>query len=122
MKSGQATVCELDVIVAIAMSGSRIEILKSMVGQDPSSAFGRYGLAMEYVNSGDLESAADQFKMLLEHNPNYSAGYFHGGQTLEKLGRIDAAKDLYQRGIEVTKASGDGHTMSELQGALAQLG
>jgi tetratricopeptide (TPR) repeat protein len=104
------------------MAGNRTEILKSMVEQDPSSAFGRYGLAMEYVNSGDLESAAEQFAKLLEYNPGYAAGYFHGGQTLEKLGRVEAAKDLYRRGIEVTSANGDGHTRSELQGALAELG
>jgi tetratricopeptide (TPR) repeat protein len=104
------------------MAGSRTDILKSMLEQDPASAFGRYGLAMEYVNSGELESAAEHFAKLLEYNPNYAAGYFHGGQTLEKLGRIEDAKDLYRRGIEVTTASGDGHTRSELQGALAMLG
>jgi tetratricopeptide (TPR) repeat protein len=104
------------------MAGGRTEILMSMLEQDPTSAFGRYGLAMEYVNTGDLESAAVQFAKLLEYNPNYAAGYFHGGQTLEKLGRVEEAKDLYRRGIEVTGASGDGHTRSELQGALAMLG
>jgi tetratricopeptide (TPR) repeat protein len=104
------------------MPNSRIEILKSMVEQDPASAFGRYGLAMEYVNRGELEAAAGQFSSLLEHNPNYAAGYFHGGQTLEKLGRIADAKDLYRRGIAVTAATGDSHTRGELEGALALLG
>jgi tetratricopeptide (TPR) repeat protein len=112
----------LDAIVAIAMANSRIEILKSMVEQNPGDAFGRYGLAMEYVNAGELEAAVEQFHGLLEHNPNYSAGYFHGGQTLEKLGRTDDAKELYRRGIDVTRATGDGHTRSELEGALALLG
>ncbi len=104
------------------MASARVEVLKSMVEQDPANAFGRYGLAMEYVNSGDLEDAVQQFHALLEHNPNYAAGYFHGGQTLEKLGRTEDAKNLYRRGIEVTRASGDGHTRSELEGALALLG
>ncbi len=104
------------------MASGRIEILKSMVEQNPGDAFGRYGLAMEYVNSGDLAAAAQQFEALLEHNPNYAAGYFHGGQTLEKMGRTDDARQLYRRGIEVTKQTGDGHTRSELEGALALLG
>jgi hypothetical protein len=64
----------------------------------------------------------EQFKLLLQHNPNYAAGYFHGGQTLEKLGRIDDAKAIYSKGIEVTGASGDEHTRSELIGALQMLG
>jgi tetratricopeptide (TPR) repeat protein len=104
------------------MPGARIDILKSMVEQNPGDAFGRYGLAMEYKNTGDLEAAAEQFRALLEHNPNYAAGYFHGGQTLEKLGRNADAKELYRKGIEVTTATGDGHTRSELEGALALLG
>ena len=112
----------LDAIVAIAMANGRVEILKSMVEQNPGDAFGRYGLAMEYVNAGELESALEQFHALLEHNPNYAAGYFHGGQTLEKLGRTDDARQLYRRGIDVTTTTGDGHTHSELEGALALLG
>jgi tetratricopeptide (TPR) repeat protein len=96
------------------VSNPRLEILKQMVEQDPAGAFGRYGLAMEYVKAEDFESAMEHFRALLEHNPNYAAGYFHGGQTLEKMGRVEDAKALYQRGIEVTTASGDGHTRSEL--------
>jgi tetratricopeptide (TPR) repeat protein len=104
------------------MANPRLEILKSLVEQDPANAFTRYGLAMEYVNSGEMESAVTEFTALLEHNPNYAAGYFHYGQTLEKMDRIEEAKLLYVRGIEVTTKSGDGHTRSELQGALDMLG
>src|SRR5580698_9522741 len=104
------------------MATNRLEILHSMVEQNPADGFSRYGLAMEYVKSGDLATAMDQFVTLLEHNPNYAAAYFHGAQTLEKLGRIDEAKGLYRRGIEVTSAMGDDHTCSELQAALDMLG
>jgi Tfp pilus assembly protein PilF len=104
------------------MGMNRLEVLLSMVDQNPADGFSRYGLAMEYVRSGDLETAMDQFVKLLEHNPNYAAAYFHGGQTLEKLGRIDEAKGLYRRGIEVTGEMGDDHTRSELQAALSMLG
>ena len=40
------------------MANGRIEILKTMVEQDPGSAFGRYGLAMEYVN-GERSGSRD---------------------------------------------------------------
>src|ERR1700730_4741558 len=104
------------------MATNRLEVLRSMVEQKPTDSFSRYGLAMEYVNTGDLLSGLDEFVKLLEHNPNYAAAYFHGAQTLEKLGRIDEAKGLYRRGIEVTSAIGDDHTCSELQAALDMLG
>ena len=101
---------------------NRLEILQSMVEQKPTDAFARYGLAMELVNTGKPEDAVRQFELLLQHNPNYAAGYFHGGQTLEKLGRTDEAREIYSRGIEVTGRTGDSHTQSELQGALSLLG
>jgi predicted Zn-dependent protease len=104
------------------MAMNRLEVLQSMVEQNPADGFSRYGLAMEYVRSGELETAMEQFSALLTHNPNYAAGYFHGGQTLEKLGRINEAKLLYARGVEVTGATGDAHTQSELRAALDMLG
>jgi tetratricopeptide (TPR) repeat protein len=100
---------------------NRLEILQSMLAQNPADAFGRYGLAMELVKTGDLDGAIEHFQLLLEHNPNYSAGYFHGGQTFEKMGRIEDAKAIYTKGIEVTTANGDGHTCSELRAALSSL-
>ena len=103
------------------MGTTRLEVLKSMVEQKPEDGFSRYGLAMEYVRAGELETAVGQFETLLHHNPNYAAGYFHGGQTLEKLGRIDEAREIYRKGIEVTGATGDGHTRSELLAALQML-
>lgn len=93
-----------------------------MVAQDPKNAFARYGLAMEFVNTGHPEMAIAEFRKLLEDNPDYAAGYFHAGRTLEGLGRIDEAREVYEKGIAVTTRTGDGHTRSELQAALDILG
>jgi Tfp pilus assembly protein PilF len=93
-----------------------------MLAQDPKNAFARYGLAMEYVRSGDQALAVEEFQALLADNPDYAAGYYHAGRTLESLGRIDDAREMYERGIEVTTRSGDSHTRSELQAALDMLG
>jgi tetratricopeptide (TPR) repeat protein len=74
---------------------------------------------MEYVNSGALEEAMAEFVALIESDPGYSAAYFHGGQTLEKLGRLDQARDFYKRGLAATN---DPHARSEMQAALDILG
>ena len=79
-------------------------------------------LAMETLNSGDLARAAAIFEAIVASDPNYSAAYFHGGQTFEKLGRLDDARRIYQVGIEATRRNGDAHTGSEIQGALDMLG
>ena len=96
----------------------RIEALAAMVAQDPANGFARYGLAMEYARSGRLEDAITQFQALLDRDPNYAAAYYHGGQALERLDRVDEARQWYQRGIETTARTGDAHSRSELQTAL----
>ena len=100
---------------------TRLEILKSMVEQNPADSFSRYGLAMELRNTGDLEGAMTQFHELRRINPDYTATYFHAGQTLERLGRIEEARAVYQEGIEVSTRKGDLHARGELQGALDML-
>jgi tetratricopeptide (TPR) repeat protein len=104
------------------MPSTRLESLKNMVAQQPGDSFLRYGLAMEYKNAGDLEAALTEFQALMGVNPDYSAAYFHGGQTLERLGRLDEARALYREGIEVTTRKGDLHTRNEIQAALDILG
>lgn len=100
----------------------RIETLQGLIAQDPGNSRLRYMLAMETANSGDLEGAVKIYQEVIERDANYSAAYFHGGQTLERLGRIEDAKTFYRQGIEATMRNGDGHTRSELEGALAQIG
>jgi Flp pilus assembly protein TadD len=93
-----------------------------MVEQNPTDTFARYGLAMEYRNSGDLESAMAEFRTLMSVNPDYSPAYFHGGQTLERMGRVDEAREVYTKGVEVTIRIGNQHARNEMQGALDMLG
>ena len=101
---------------------ARLETLRSLVAQDPANTRIHYMLCMELVNSGALEDAMPEFTSLLDRDPNYGPGYYHGGQTLEKLGRKPEARIFYARGIEATTRSGDSHTRGELQGALDMLG
>jgi len=101
---------------------NRLEALRNMVARNPHDSFSRYGLAMEYANSGDLERAVQEYQALLAINADYSAAYYHAGQALEKLGRREEARALYRQGIEATTRIGDLHARSEIQAALDLLG
>ncbi|HZS55664.1 MAG TPA: hypothetical protein VFA65_14780 [Bryobacteraceae bacterium] len=103
------------------MATNRLDILKQMVEQDPVNSFARYGLAMEYANTGALEQAVSEFEDLIQRDANYSAAYFHGGQALEKLGRIEQAKTMYEKGIAASSRKGDAHTRAEIEAALNAL-
>jgi len=98
---------------------TRIEALQQLLAQHPSNTLARYGLAMAYVGAGELARALPEFEALMAADPAYSAAYFHGGQTLEKLGRLEEARDTFRRGVAVTK---DPHARGELQAALDLLG
>ncbi|MBV8898027.1 MAG: tetratricopeptide repeat protein [Acidobacteriaceae bacterium] len=100
------------------MATNRLDMLKQMVEQDPNNSFARYGLAMEYANTGALEQAVSEFEHLIRQDANYSAAYFHAGQALEKLGRVDEARGTYEKGIEVTTRKGDTHTRAEIEAAM----
>ena len=103
------------------MATNRLELLKQMVSQDPNNSFALYGLAMELANSGELQQGVAEFRNLLERDENYAAAYFHFGQALEKLGDVDEARAVYEKGIEVTTRKGDAHTRAEIEGALGML-
>ena len=100
------------------MSVSRKDALMAMLQENPANTFARYGLAMEYANGGDYESAVREYEGVLQHNPDYAAAYYHGGRSLERMGKIDEAREMYERGLECCRRTGDAHTASELQAAL----
>jgi predicted Zn-dependent protease len=100
----------------------RIAMLSELLGQDPNNAFARYGLAMEYSNSGQLEQAIEEFHKLLSANPDYAAGYFMAAQTLMKCERSEEARKMLQDGIAAAQRKGDGHAQSEMQAMLDEIG
>jgi len=100
----------------------RLETLKELVRQNPSDTFARYGLAMEYARGGAFAESAAEYKALVDEHPEYVASYYQGGQALERLGRLDEAREFYRRGIAVTTAAGEFHARDQLQAALDSLG
>jgi len=103
------------------MATNRLDMLKQMLSENPGNTFARYGLAMELVKNGDFAEAIAEFNNLLAHDDTYAAAYFHGGQAYEKLGQVEEARQMYEKGIEVTTRKGDSHTRAELEAALSLL-
>lgn len=103
------------------MATNRLEILEQMVSRDPANTFARYGLAMEHANQGDWAQAVIEFRTLLDRDDGYAAAYYHAGQALEKLGELEQARTMYEKGIQVTTRKGDLHTRSEIEAALSLL-
>jgi len=100
---------------------NRIEILTGFLQQDPGDSFSRYALALEYVKFGQTDDARREFETVMEKDPNYVATYYQLGQLYRTLGLKHEAEKTYRTGINVASRAGDGHTQSELEGALESL-
>jgi tetratricopeptide (TPR) repeat protein len=99
----------------------RIAMLNEVLAQNPNDAFARYGLAMEYSKSGDVEHALLEFDKLVASNPDYTAGYFMAAQTLARVNRMEDAKKMLTDGISSAKRTGNAHAQSEMEAMLAEL-
>jgi predicted Zn-dependent protease len=99
----------------------RIDMLTDVLSQDPNNAFARYGLAMEYSNSGEFDRALEEFNKLLSAHPDYTAGYFMAAQALAKAGRPAEASKMLESGIISAQHRGDGHAESEMRAMLEEI-
>lgn len=100
----------------------RVAMLNEILTENPGDAFARYGLAMEYSKTGDIERAMEEFRALLSANPDYTPGYFMAAQTLARVDRIEEAKKLLHDGIASAKRTGNSHAQAEMEGMLSELG
>ena len=100
----------------------RILTLSEILTHDPNNTLARYGLAMEYSNSGQFNRALEEFGKLRSTNPDYPAAYFMAAQTLAKAGRNADAKKMLVDGIAAAGRKKDSHAASEMQGMLEELG
>ncbi|MGE5724027.1 MAG: tetratricopeptide repeat protein [Acidobacteriota bacterium] len=100
----------------------RLAMLKEILAQNPKDAFARYGLAMEYSNSGQVEDALREFGALLAANPDYAAGYFMAAQLLAREGREEEARKMLREGIAAAQRTGNQHAQGEMEQMLEELG
>jgi predicted Zn-dependent protease len=99
----------------------RVAMLNEILAQNPNDAFARYGLAMEFSNSGDIENALQEFQKLLAAHPDYTAGYFMAAQALAKSNRAEEAKKMLSDGIVSACRTGNAHARSEMEAMLSEL-
>ena len=100
----------------------RTAALQEILAQDPNNVLARYGLAMEFSNSGQTDRALEEFGKLRSSNPDYPAAYFMAAQTLVKASRLEEAKKMLADGIASAKRTNNAHAQSEMEAMLAELG
>jgi len=74
--------------------------LKEGTWSDPLSAEYHYKLGCYYHSAGEMEKAVEQFKMVVELNPNDAASRLNLGIAYGEAGRGDAALTDFDRAVE----------------------
>lgn len=103
------------------MSDKRLLYLEKVTREGTTDPFPWYGLALEYRNRKRFDEALQTFTALRTMDPGYVPMYLMCGQMLADMGRPDDAREWLAFGVAQAKAKGDGHALSELEGALAGL-
>jgi Tfp pilus assembly protein PilF len=103
------------------MATERLEQLKSILAQDPRSTFARYALGMEYMSSGETDSALREFRGVLEVDEKYANAFFMGAQALQQAERVPEAVQWLRDGIACARRAGNRHAESEMQSLLEEL-
>jgi len=99
----------------------RIAMLTEILTASPDDSFARYGLALEYSRAGQTEQALQEFKTLVDKNPDYTPAYFMAAQALAGADRVGEAKRWLVDGISSARRTGNAHAQSEMTVMLEDL-
>ena len=104
------------------MNEIRLAQLKALLEVEPDDPFLVYGVAQEYVAAGDHAGAKPWFERLANEHPNYVPTYYHYGLSLYHLQEVEAAIEIWKKGVDVAQAAGDRKTVAEIKELLEDLG
>jgi tetratricopeptide (TPR) repeat protein len=91
-----------------------------MLSEDPSDAFTRYAIALEYAKIQAPE-ATTYFQTLLEAHPNYIPTYYQAAQWFADQNQPEKALEIYRIGIDKAREQNEVLALRELQSAYERL-
>jgi len=85
---------------------NRIEVFKQMLESDPDNTMVLFGLANEYQKQEDWQKTIETLENYLEKADDEGAAYGMLAKAYERCGERDKAREIYEKGIEVSNAHG----------------
>lgn len=82
---------------------SRIQALREMLEGRPEDPRLKFGLALELMNAGELDSGVSVLREYLSEADDEGNGWGRLGAALRELGRTEEARDAYRKGIEAAR-------------------
>lgn len=100
----------------------RLDKLLQFLEENPEDNFILFALAKEYEKKEEDDQARTYYEQLRQINPKYTGLYYHLGKLWERKGEPARAFAVYTEGMEIARAAGEQHALSELAGARLALG
>jgi len=104
------------------MTASRIAALKAILAQDPKDETAHYMLGNEYFKAQMYQEAVAALREYLAVASDEGAVYRTLAQSLERLGRLDEARQAYRDGLDAATRHGHQPLIEEYTQALEDLG
>lgn len=101
------------------MNNPRLQQLFNFLKEDPDDSFTLYAIALEYEKT-DEEKALEYYGRLLAEHEMYVPTYYHAAKLYAELEEFERAKEIYEKGIEMSKKMQDSHALKELEKAYQQ--
>ena len=98
---------------------SRIEIFKQMLVSDPVNTSVLFGLAKEYEKAGQDNDLVATLERYLEISDDEGNGYGMLASAYRRVGDVNKARDILQRGIETAQRHGHPGMAEEFRMTLA---
>ena len=99
----------------------KLAALTEILAQDPTNAFARYGLAMEFVSQGKIPEGLAEFDRCIVDNPDYVPAYQMSAQTMAANGQRQAALARLHEGIAAANRTNNQHALAEMEAMREEL-
>ena len=96
--------------------------LEKMLANGRDDAMLRFGLGSAYFNEADYEQEAMHLESCLAQDENYSAAYKLLGKSYFKLGDMEKASSVFEKGLPIAQQQGDKQTEKEINVFLKKAG
>lgn len=88
---------------------------------DAEDTIANYGMGDIFFKRKSYNESIDHLEVVIKFDPKYSMAYLVLGKSLEFSGKIDQAREIYSKGIEVASKQGNMMPANEMQARLIKL-
>ncbi|MBX7223938.1 MAG: hypothetical protein K1Y36_28745 [Blastocatellia bacterium] len=103
------------------MTNPRIEAFLKMLAADSTNTMVRYGLANEYWKLNEYAQVVEHLSLYLKATDDQGAGYRMLGQALQKLGRLEEARQAFRAGQQAAERHSHPTMAAEIEEMLEML-